>query len=91
MIGGTARPSRSIHLIGTLGEIQGVMEDGKFVVRKINPRPGCEYKEDTFDLNISGDMDGRFGGHGGGDLRLEADCCQTLLGGKTLAFKHRSQ
>ncbi|MGC9350168.1 MAG: Gfo/Idh/MocA family protein, partial [Anaerolineae bacterium] len=39
MVGGTARPSRSIHLIGTLGEIQGVFEDSRFVVRHIDPRP----------------------------------------------------
>ncbi len=81
MIGGTARPSRSIHLIGTLGEIQGTLEDSKFVVRKIDPRPGCEYSEKVHDLNVTGDMHGAFGGHGGGDLRLIADFCQFLQGG----------
>ena len=40
MVGGTARPSRSIHLMGTLGEIQGVFEDQRFVIRHIDTAPG---------------------------------------------------
>ncbi len=73
MVGGTARPSRSIHLIGTKGEIQGVFEDSKFVVRHIDPRPGHEYSENLVNLEADGDKHGAFGGHGGGDLRLVKD------------------
>ncbi len=80
MIGGAARPTRSLHLVGTLGEIQGVMEDSKFVIRHIDPRPGHEYSEKVVDLNIGGDMTGAQGGHGGGDLRLVADFVRTLRG-----------
>lgn len=80
MIGGAARPSRSIHLIGTEGEIQGVLEESKFVVRRIDTRPGHEYSEEVVDLNLDTDMHGAFGGHGGGDLRLVADFCRTLMG-----------
>jgi len=36
----------------------------------------------VIDLNITGDMHGAFGGHGGGDLRLVADFCRILLGEK---------
>ena len=80
MVGGTARPSRSIHLIGTKGEIQGVFEDGKFCVRHIDTRPGHEYSEDWVDLNEGGDMHGAFGGHGGGDLRLVKDFVDLVSG-----------
>ena len=80
MVGGTARPSRSIHLIGTKGEIQGVFEDGKFCVRHIDTRPGHEYSEDWVDLNEGGDMHGAFGGHGGGDLRLVKDFVDLVNG-----------
>jgi predicted dehydrogenase len=73
MIGGASKPSRSIHLIGTLGEIQGVFEERRFVIRHIDPRPGHEYSEQEIDLDVTGDMHGAFGGHGGGDLRLVAD------------------
>jgi predicted dehydrogenase len=80
MIGGASRPSRSIHLVGTLGEIQGVFEDRSFVVRHIDPRPGHEYSEQVVDLEVAGDMHGAFGGHGGGDLRLVADFLRVVRG-----------
>ena len=80
MVGGAARPSRSIHLIGTRGEIQGVFEDQRFVVRHFDPRPGHEYSEQVIDLTVGGDMHGAFGGHGGGDLRLVADFCRVVRG-----------
>lgn len=80
MIGGTSRPSRAIHLIGTHGEIQGVFEDGRFVIRHIDPRPGHEYTEEVVDLTSDGDMHGAFGGHGGGDMRLVADFVRVIRG-----------
>lgn len=80
MIGGCAKPSRSIHLVGTLGEIQGCMEESRFVIRHIDPRPGKEFSETTQDLNVTGDMSGARGGHGGGDMRLVADFLDLLNG-----------
>jgi hypothetical protein len=85
MIGGAARPSRSIHLVGTRGEIQGVFEDKRFVVRNVDPRPGHEYSEEMIDLDNASikdarDMHGAFGGHGGGDLRLVADFVHVVRG-----------
>ena len=84
MIGGASRPSRSIHLIGTRGEIQGVFEDKRFVIRHIDPRPGHEYSEEVIDPAVRGnegrDMHGAFGGHGGGDLRLVADFVRVVRG-----------
>lgn len=80
MIGGCSKPSRSLHLIGTTGEIQGCLEDSRFVIRHIDPRPGHEYQEDVVDLNVGGDMTGAFGAHAGGDMRLVADFLKTLRG-----------
>ncbi|MGI6209690.1 MAG: Gfo/Idh/MocA family protein [Anaerolineae bacterium] len=80
MVGGTSRPTRSIHLVGTIGEIQGVLEDSRFVVRHIDPRPGHEYSEEVVDLNVAGDMHGAFGGHAGGDMRLAADFIRFVRG-----------
>ena len=80
MIGGCAKPSRSLHLIGTRGEIQGVFEDSRFVIRHIDPRAGHEYSEQVVDVNIKGDTTGVQGGHGGGDLRLVGDFLQILRG-----------
>ena len=80
MIGGAAKPSRSLHLVGTQGEILGCFEDSRFVIRRPDPRPGHEYAEETVDLRINADMTGAHGGHGGGDLRLVADFLCTLRG-----------
>lgn len=80
MIGGTARPERNIHIIGTKGEIKGVFDDSRFVVRKIDPTPGVDYTEEVFDLNIGGDKSGVTGQHGGGDLRLVEDFVHVLQG-----------
>lgn len=74
MTGGTSRPCRSMHLIGTKGEIQGVLEDGYFIVRHPDARRGHEWSEEKVEMNVSNDM------HGGGDLRLVGDFVRTLLG-----------
>lgn len=80
MVGGCSKPSRSIHLIGTRGEISGCLEDSAFVVRHIDPRPGHEYTEEVVDLKVTGDMTGAQGGHGGGDERLVRDFATYVRG-----------
>lgn len=83
LVCGTARPLRSIYLLGTHGEIQGTMEDSKFTIRHADPRPGTSgYTEEVVDLKIGGDMTGAFGGHGGGDMRLVEDWVHALMGRK---------
>ena len=82
MIGGCSKPSRSIHLIGTHGEIQGRLEDSAFTIRHIDPRPGSETSEEIVDLKVKGDMTGSHGGHGGGDGKLVRDFVDYLRGGK---------
>ena len=81
MVGGTAKPQRAIRLIGTHGEIEGVFDESRFVVRHIDARPGHETSEVETDLKVSGDMTGATGGHGGGDLRLVGDFVQFVRGG----------
>lgn len=83
MIGGTAKPERSLHLVGTRGEIEGKMGESRFVIRRIDPRPGHEYAEEWVDLRQGGDMTGAFGGHGGGDQRLVQDFVSRLRGAPT--------
>ena len=80
LVGATARPSRAIHILGTEGEIQGAIEDSRFVIRHADPRPGHEYSEELVDLKVRGDMHGAFGGHGGGDSRLVADFVRFIRG-----------
>lgn len=73
MIADTARPMRRIHVIGTEGEIEGVFDDNRFVVRHRDLRPGHEYGEEVVDTGDLGDTTGAYGDHGGGDLRLVED------------------
>ncbi len=80
LVGGTARPMRKIHLLGTLGELEGVFDENRFVIRHSDLRPGCEYRETVVDLNNQGDTTGAFGGHGGGDSRLTADFVALVSG-----------
>ncbi|MCL2478210.1 MAG: Gfo/Idh/MocA family oxidoreductase, partial [Treponema sp.] len=82
MIGGSSRGERNIRIIGTTGEIYGVMEDEKIFIRKIDTRPDHEYSEEIIDLKIDVDTVGAFGGHGGGDDRLVADFVSFMQGGK---------
>lgn len=74
MVGAASRPCRKMHLIGTLGEIEGTMEEGAFVVRHPDARAGHEYSEVRVDVNVSGHM------HGGGDLRLVEDFMAVVRG-----------
>ena len=80
MIGNTARPMRKLHLIGTAGEIEGVFDDNRFVLRRRDVRPGAEYTEEWHDIGALGDTTGAYGDHGGGDLRLVEDFLNRVEG-----------
>ena len=85
MVGGSSEPRRNIHIIGTKGEIFGNFEESKFTVLKINPSPNAHHEEcdvEVVDLNVSGDMVGAYGGHGGGDERLAEDFVKFIRGEK---------
>ncbi len=74
LLTGTAKPCRTLHLVGETGEIEGSVEDGAFVIRHPDARAGHEYTEETVDLKVSADM------HGGGDYRLVADFLRVVRG-----------
>ena len=75
MVSGVARPGRNIHIIGTKGEIQGFLEENKFIVRTYNPA-NCLYNERVEEITniVEGD------GHSGGDSRLVRDFVNMELG-----------
>lgn len=80
MIGGAAKGGRSIHVVGTKGEIEGKMESSKYVLRKICPTENGECTEEEFDVNITVDVTGAHSTHGGGDERLVEDFVKYLNG-----------
>ncbi len=72
--GGAARGCRTIHLVGAKGEIQGVMESGKFVIRRPSPRKKDLFDEREVSVSVSGQL------HGGGNMLLVADFVRVLRG-----------
>ncbi|NHN29790.1 Gfo/Idh/MocA family protein [Paenibacillus agricola] len=74
MIGATSRPCRTLHIIGTKGEIQGVLEDGYFVIRHPDARVGHEYSEKRISVHVTNDS------HGGGDWLLVEDFVSMMRG-----------
>jgi len=81
MFTATAKPGRTIHIIGDKGELEGELEDGIVYLRTFNPLSENGYEEKIFDVNTAGD--GMTGGHGGGDNRLIADFVNLIRGQKT--------
>ncbi|MCU6794630.1 Gfo/Idh/MocA family oxidoreductase [Paenibacillus sp. WQ 127069] len=74
MVGTASRSCRILHIIGTHGEIQGVLEDGYFYLRQPDPVKGREYKELKIAVDVADDS------HGGGDLLLVEDFVRALRG-----------
>ena len=80
MVGGTSVPERNIHIIGTHGEIKGTFEKSQYWLRKIHPTETSAYDEKCYDLQVTGDMTGAHGAHGGGDYLLAKDFVSYLNG-----------
>ena len=78
LFGASARPTRTIHILGTEGELEGDMEDGLIKLRTPRVEKSHEYRQEVIDVNITGG--GGQGGHGGGDERLVADFASILRG-----------
>lgn len=80
LITGTAKPTRTIHITGTKGEIYGDMEEECFYIRKPEYDKSKikvdQYSEVQVKVNASGM-------HGGGDQRLAADFVNYINGSST--------
>ena len=74
MVGGASRAQRSLHLVGTAGEIIGVFEDNRITLRKIAP-----HKKNWFDEKVI-EVSAPLEGHAGGDLALIEDFVDILAG-----------
>ena len=75
MIAGASRPGRNVLIIGTKGEIQGFLEDNKFIVRTYNPA-NCLWNDRVEEITniVTGD------GHSGGASRLVNDFVNMEMG-----------
>lgn len=67
MAGGASSGRRTIHIVGTKGEIYGECEIGKLTLSRIDPSPDTEHSDVVFDVSVENDS------HGGGDIELVKD------------------
>ena len=77
LVGGSARSARTIHIIGTRGELEGVFEDETITVRTIDADADSGFACETVDLSSAGAE-----GHGGGDDELTADFVRYIATGE---------
>ena len=70
------KAERTIHIIGTKGEIEGAVSSGKLYVRTFN-KDNAGYTERKINFN---EREGETGGHFGGDKGLVKDLINYLNG-----------
>lgn len=76
MVGAVNKNGRRIHVIGTKGEVEGFMEEGRFIVRRFNRDVGnFGYTEELVDVN-----DVAKGNHGGGDYAIMHEVVRYMAG-----------
>lgn len=76
LISGVPRACRKIHIVGTEGEIEGVSNTSKYVIRKFNP-VDCRYVEETVDVS---EMFDKNDAHLGGDNAIMQDFVSYMRG-----------
>lgn len=81
LVGGTTKADRYLHIVGTMGEIEGKLEEDKFVLRK--------YIDGSFsgtaeEINVKDSIvsNAKYGGHSGGDFAIMNDLVAYLNGDK---------
>lgn len=77
MVGGSMRASRFIHIVGTLGEIEGVLETDEITLRTYT-RDALMGKTETIDVHPINNA--KHGGHSGGDYAIMHDLIRYLNG-----------
>ena len=76
---GTIMPARYIHIVGTEGEVEGKLEENKFVYRTYK-KESVKYAEEVIDVSNEVINNAEFGGHCGGDYGIMHDLVRYLNG-----------
>ena len=69
----------TFHIVGTEGEIEGKLEENKFVFRSYD-KETISYKEEVVDVSKQIVNTAKFGGHSGGDYGIMNDIVRYLNG-----------
>ena len=81
MVGATNRAGRWLHIVGTKGEIEGKIEEGKFIIRRFDRSEGnFRYVEEEIDISKEVRNSAKYGGHGGGDYAIMHELVRYLNG-----------
>ena len=78
---GTSRPDRYVHIVGTDGEIEGKLEENKFVYRYYK-KEDVSYVEEVIDVSKKIVNNAQYGGHSGGEYGIMQDVVRYLNGDK---------
>lgn len=76
LIGGCLRPGRFLHIVGTMGEIIGYLEEDKFTLRTYDE----EFNGVNEEIEVHPINNVQFGGHSGGDYSIMHDLIRYLNG-----------
>lgn len=80
MVGGATLAGRFIHIVGTMGEIEGVLETNKITLRTYT-RESLMGVAESIDVHPINNV--KFGGHSGGDYAIMHDLVRYLNGDKS--------
>ena len=76
---GATKPDRYLHIVCTGGEIEGKLEENKFVIRKYK-KEDVWFSQETVDLSSEIVNNAKYGGHSGGDYGIMYDLVRYLNG-----------
>lgn len=84
MVGGACKAGRSIHVVGSCGEIFGSLESGKFTLRTFD-RSGDKYDYVDSLIDVNNDIHGslQYAGHAGGDYAIMYEAVRYFSGEET--------
>lgn len=77
LVGGSQKAGRFLHIVGTLGEMEGYLEEDKFTLRTYD-RDFFYGKEEEIEVHPINNVE--FGGHSGGDYAIMHDLVRYLCG-----------
>ncbi len=80
LIGGCTTAGRNLHIVGSCGEIEGKLEENKFVLRTYDPTR-VNGKEEIIELSPVNTV--KHGGHSGGDYAIMNDLVRYLDGDRS--------
>lgn len=82
LVGGATKADRYLHIVGTTGEIEGKLEENKFILRKYIDG---SFSGSSEEIDVKNEIvsNAKYGGHSGGDFSIMHDLIAYLNGDKS--------